>query len=498
MPVQGKNVIKNVLISTLVQVITLVMGMILPKLILITWGSEYNGLLSSVTSIMGYLTLLEAGFNTSTLQALYKSLGQNDTDTTSSIICTSRHFYRKMAWVYAAIVGGIAVLYPLAIDSTIDYWEMVLVIFLQGASGVITFAFRASYQQLLKAEGRYYIISLITLVTTVLTYGVKILAILLYNSVLMMQLLSVGVVIVQILIYAIYFGRKYKWIDEKAECNKSLLENRRYYFGQELAGLIFNSTDTVILSVFCGLKVASVYAVYNMVYRAISQLISILRGSTNYVLGQTYHKDLEKFKIVYDVYSTIQSTLGSILASISGILIVSFIRIYTNGVMDVNYVDYIAALLFSTNMILECSRGTSLASANIAGKASETTWHYALEAGINLVSSLILVQIIGMRGVLLGTGLAGIYRTVDSIVYTNRQVLGRSPSSELKTVMLNTLVFGATFFVGNQMVGTQLTNYASFFIAAFLIGLIVAAIYGVLLWAQHRKALKAGWLLLRN
>ena len=47
-----KTVIQNLIVATLTQLITLILGMILPRLILIAWGSEYNGLLSSVTNIL--------------------------------------------------------------------------------------------------------------------------------------------------------------------------------------------------------------------------------------------------------------------------------------------------------------------------------------------------------------------------------------------------------------------------------------------------------------
>ena len=69
-----KTVIENLIVSTLTQLITLILGMILPRLILLAWGSEYNGLLSSVTNILRYLSLLEAGFNTATLPVSYTHL----------------------------------------------------------------------------------------------------------------------------------------------------------------------------------------------------------------------------------------------------------------------------------------------------------------------------------------------------------------------------------------------------------------------------------------
>lgn len=62
------------------------------------------------------------------------------------------------------------------------------------------------------------------------------------------------------------------------------------------------------------------------------------------------------------------------MASISMVLIINFVKLYTQSITDINYIDFIAALIFSFNLMLECSRGASLASANIAGKAPDTTW----------------------------------------------------------------------------------------------------------------------------
>lgn len=475
-----KTVIENLIVSTLTQLITLILGMILPRLILLAWGSEYNGLLSSVTNILRYLSLLEAGFNTATLQALYKSVGHGDREQTSIVIRTSQHYYHRISVVYALMVLLISIGYPLIVKSEIPFWETFIIIILQGTVGVINFAFRAAYQQLLNAEGKYYVISLITLLTTILTYAAKIISIGYFNSVVIMQIMSVLVIIIQVTIYAIYFNRRYKWIDKNACIDESLLENRKYYFTQQVAGLIFNSTDTFVLSVFCGLKVASVYATYNLVYTALAQVISLIRGSTNFVLGQSFHKDESVFKRVYDAYSAMQSMIGGIMASISIVLIINFIQLYTKGINDVNYTDFIAALLFSFNLMVECSRGASLASANIAGKAPDTTWRYILEATINLTSSLILVNFVGMKGVLLGTAIAGLYRTTDSIIYTNIHVLNRSPMHEFKNVLVDFALFFTIVYVGHNVISINAISYIQLVGYAVVTSVIVIAVYGLI------------------
>ena len=172
-----KTVITNLIISSGTQLIILALGLVLPRIILTSWGSEYNGLINSVTTIMRYLSLLEAGINTSTLQALYKSIGENDRHQTSVIIRSAKQYYHNVSVIYTALVLLISFAYPLFLKTTINYWEIFFVFVLQGLTGVISFAFRAAYQQLLNAEGKYYVISLVTLFTNICTFAAKIVSI---------------------------------------------------------------------------------------------------------------------------------------------------------------------------------------------------------------------------------------------------------------------------------------------------------------------------------
>ena len=116
-----KTVITNLIISSVTQLIILALGLVLPRIILTSWGSEYNGLINSVTTIMRYLSLLEAGINASTLQALYKSIGENDRHQTSVIIRSAKQYYHNVSVIYTALVLLISFVYPLFLKTTINY-----------------------------------------------------------------------------------------------------------------------------------------------------------------------------------------------------------------------------------------------------------------------------------------------------------------------------------------------------------------------------------------
>lgn len=57
---RGKKVVLNIITSLLLQVIILICGFIVPKLIITNFGSDVNGLISSITQFLAYISLLES------------------------------------------------------------------------------------------------------------------------------------------------------------------------------------------------------------------------------------------------------------------------------------------------------------------------------------------------------------------------------------------------------------------------------------------------------
>lgn len=63
----SKKSLTNILSNILRQVLTLGLGIIIPRLVLVNLGSESSGLLNSINQILAYITLLEAGVGTASL-----------------------------------------------------------------------------------------------------------------------------------------------------------------------------------------------------------------------------------------------------------------------------------------------------------------------------------------------------------------------------------------------------------------------------------------------
>ena len=144
------NRIKYNLLSGLVyQVILIVISFLIPRLYLENFGSEVNGVLSTIKQIFVYMTLLEAGIGLATMQALYKPVAENDRGRASSILSATNTFYIKTGVIYSAIVLVLAVVYSFFIHTSIPPFELFSIILLTALPSLFSYFVQAKYRVLL-------------------------------------------------------------------------------------------------------------------------------------------------------------------------------------------------------------------------------------------------------------------------------------------------------------------------------------------------------------
>ena len=95
-----KALSKNMIMTIVTRMVTLATGLFVQQRILVAYGSSLNGLTSSITQVMSYLVILEAGLGTASVQALYLPLANKDWDKASGIVTATGKEYRKIAAVF--------------------------------------------------------------------------------------------------------------------------------------------------------------------------------------------------------------------------------------------------------------------------------------------------------------------------------------------------------------------------------------------------------------
>lgn len=445
---KAKRSVLNIVTNLLNQILTIVLGILIPRLVLTNLGSEANGLMSSITQVFAYINLLEAGVGIATVQALYKPLEMGDRDGVNGILTATKKYYFRIAWVYLAVLLGFAGLYPFLVASGYAHWQVALIILLTGGNSFFNFLFQGKYRILLEAEGKLYIITNINSLIFIATSVCKSVLLICGFDLVEIQLGFFLINLLQLVIIELYMHRHYKWIDFGVKPNFGAIAQKDSVLVHQFSTVIFSNTSVLLLSFFCDLNIASVYAVYQLVVGMINTAFVNVINSIQFAFGQKYTSDLPRFKKLLNAFEAYYNCLAGAVFAVTLLLLIPFVRIYTDGVQDVVYVDALLAILFVTRELTIFGRVASQISINVAGHFKKTMYRSLAETGINLVVSVVGVLLFGIYGVLLGTIVAVLYRTNDMILYSHKFILKTSPAKSYLHWLVNVGLCVAAGVVG--------------------------------------------------
>ena len=151
--------------SLLYNLSVILFGLLLPRLYLTSFGSELNGLDSTIKQIFSCLTLLEAGVGLASQQAYYLPVAVGDRKAINGIFSATHHYYRRTGIVYLLVTVVLALLYPLCINTVLSYGTVSLIVVFYGIPGIVSYLVQGKYRSFMEVEGKNYVITYITTAT---------------------------------------------------------------------------------------------------------------------------------------------------------------------------------------------------------------------------------------------------------------------------------------------------------------------------------------------
>lgn len=432
-----KSVSLNILTNIISKLLTVFFAVLIPKLYIDYFGSEVNGLIFSVAGIFVYINLLEAGIGAASIQALYKPISERNQKKINGILSATDTYYKKAGIYFLACLSIVIFLYPLLIETPISFFTIVMVILLSGISSFLSFFIQGKYNVLLHADNKFYILTTISTVSNLLSNIIRIVLIIQGYDVITVQATFALVSILQLLAVHRYVKKRYPEVSFKAVPDNLAISQKSSVMVHQIAGVIFANTDVLIISAFLGLKEASVYMIYNMIFMQAGFLPNILATSLTAGLGQLYTENQKKFKSIYNFFEVYYIAIACSVLTTAYLLILPFLEIYTANVEDIEYLDAYLAVLFFVVNILSAVRWPSVLLVTITGHFSQTKVSAIIEMVLNIVLSLSLVFYWGVYGVLFASLVALLFRTADIILYTNRQILVQSSWITFRRLLYN-------------------------------------------------------------
>lgn len=492
-----RKLLVNLGMSIVSQAIILFLGFVIPRIIMVSYGSDTNGLTSTITQVFTYMSLLEAGISQATRNNLFKPIKEDNREEISYWMSVSRRYFRKISVLYFCIVSVIAFVFPLVLKTHVGYWTIVFYILFEGLTSVVSFYFINTWVSFLTAKGDMYVVNTLSLLNKVLCYGVKIILALLGLNIALIQVGYFAVSVLQVMLYFMYMKKKYNWIDYSIPVKNVALPDRKSYIIIEIAWTIFSSTDMILLSMFVSTEMSSVYAVYNLPFVALNSLLNAVYCALSYKLGITYHENMQKYIKVHDMFNSLFVGGMTIFMSVTYVLLIPFIKLYTQGITDVNYIYPILPLLFCLVQLLSWSRFVSGNLFGVAGKIRSVVIVSVVEAVTNLTLSIILIQRYGIVGVLVATVVALPLKVIYCNYVADKEILKRSQIRTLSILGINGGIFAAVVFV-NPLLNLQITSYLSFVLHGGVVFAVIGMISVVLNVIVNRDLLKIKALFSRN
>lgn len=419
-----KSFLYNTTFSIISQIAIFISGLIVPYIMLQEYGSEINGISISISQIIKYFMLVEAGLANASIFALYEPLAKKKYKEINGIISATKIFYNKSGLIFLILTIGLALSYPFIIKTTeLSSVGIFLLTLILATSGTIDFFSLSKYRALLTADQKLYIVSISTTIyiifnTLIIYFFAKS-----ENSIIFVRTIALFSIFARTIYLKLYCNKYYKYLNFKEKPNYDVLKKRWDSLYLQILGSIHTGAPIIFVTFFTNIKLVSVYGVFNMIIGGVGGLISVFTSGLFANFGNIISKnETNTLKEVYSEFEFLYYIIISITYSVTLILILPFIRLYTNGVTDINYSLPILAFLITFNGLvfnLKTPQGTLVIA---AGLFKETRIQTTIQGLISIVGGLIGVIGWGINGVLLGSIVSNIYRTIDLLIFVPREI----------------------------------------------------------------------------
>lgn len=468
---RNKLLARNTFTSLLYQAVTVVCGFILPKLILVYYGTSVNGLVNSVTHFLGLITYFDLGISAVVQSALYKPLADKDNNKVSEIISSARKFFKTIAKILAVYAVILILFYPVIVkDNEFDSAYIGALIAVISIDSFVRYYFGITDQLLISADQRVYIPYLIQTITLILNTIVCAVLIQLGQSIQIVKLTTSLIFLIRPLFYRIYVNKHYK-IDRNIHYDVEPIQQKWNGIAQHIAAVVIGGTDTVVLTLFSSLQNVSIYGVYFLVINGVQKVfVSATTGFQSFY-GRLWAKgEVDRLKKSFGSLTwTINTAVVFVFGCVS-VLIGPFVRIYTYGVNDANYDAPLFALLITLAYAAYCIRLPYNLMVLAGNHYKQTQNSYIVATVLNITISVITVKMYGLVGVAIGTLVAMDYQTIWMALYNAKHLVEWPFKEFLKQILADIVSFIPPYLVC-QAYSLGDVNYMSWFFMAVKVGI---------------------------
>lgn len=482
----------NTISTALFQFILLISGVILSKLMLIYYGSEINGLVSSITQFIAYLSLIEAGLSAATVYSLYKPLVEKNSVRINSILTAARNFYHKTGYLFLCLTFFGSLVYPIFISTnSLSNYEIAFLVLIIGSNGVIEFFSLAKYRALLTADQKTYVISLASIIQVIINIIVIWIFASYGFSIVIVRLFAISSFLFRTVILRLYAKNKYAYLDFTVKPDQSAINQRWDALYLQVLGAIQTGAPILIATFILPIESVSIYSIYFLVVMGINSIQGIFTSGIAAGFGELLAKDDKKvFKKAFTDFELVFFIINTFLFSITILLYMSFILLYTKGA-DISYDFPILALLMTLNGFLHNLKVPYGMLIIATGKYKETRIQTTIQGLIVIILGIPFTIFWGLNGLIIASIISNIFRIIDLSYFIPLRITFWSFKDSIRFIIVSSLIFFlSVFFFFNYYEFLIVNSYINFLIFGSIITIIMFSLVILIFYIFFPKYIK--------
>lgn len=439
-----KNATKNIIFGTILKLYQIIIPFIMRTAMIYWLGVEYLGLNSLFTSVLQVLNLVELGIGSAMVYSMYKPIAKDDEVEICALMKLYKIYYRIIGLVILVLGMILYPFIPHLIKSDVPADMNVYVLYILNLLATVFSYWLFAYKNcLLSAHQRTDVTSKITIIINTIMYVAQFLLLFIFRNyyfyviaLLLGQItINIATAFVVDKMYPNYQAKGNLPKEEIKEINKRVKD----LFTAKIGGVIVNSVDTIVISAFLGLSTLAVYENYFYILKALIAIVAVIfssctAGIGNSIIMESKEKNFRDF-----------NKFTFIIFWLAGLFSCCLIGLYQNFMIlwvgkDL-LLDFPCVICLVIYFFVYEINAVLLLYKDAAGIWHKDRFRPLVTALTNLILNLILVNVIGLYGVLLSTVLSSIIIGLPWLVQNLfTEIFKESPKKYLIKILKYTIL----------------------------------------------------------
>lgn len=284
-----------------------------------------------------------------------------------------------------------------------------------------------------------------------------------------------------------YYTKKHFKLEKVKHIKSNIIPQKWNGIAQHIATISLENVPVIILTAFTSLATVSIYAVYHMVTNGLKlAFISLLSSISPFMGNLLANKKIKDLSMFFEDIIYLTLILDAYIFSVAYIVLLPFIHVYTEKLDNPSiYIVPALAVWMCISMAIYVLRLPFSYLIQSCGHFKQTQNSAFIEAGLNIILSMVLVRFYGVVGVAIAISIALLYRLIFFCCYV-RKLIEFNSLTFIKSIGL---IFAAStsLIYLSSLIPFSVTCYIEWFWYSLKIALSGLAIFSIVLSIFNNK-----------